>query len=624
MFILSVFQRNDADDNHSSQLRGFASWLQTRFFNKNGMRVAGISTLTSSLLFACLLLSATPLFAKPYQEAADLLIKNGRIFTANTEAPWAQAIAIKNGKFTYVGNNDGAPPAAEILNAHNRLIVPGLIDSHAHPGYVDVEAFLYVDGDTPEALLASAKAMAEKHPQKEWLRLCCWPTDMFVRGDDGPNKQMLDAVLPDRLIWFESETAHDFWLNSRALERLHIDENTPDPKPGMAVYVRDESGDPTGWVKEGAGVQHLASTFPVVEKYHRERHRASVAQTLKTLSRHGVTAVFDAGNKGFGDLTYSVISDLDKNGELPLRYFGTYQIFTPDRVHTAVAEIKRFREKFGGERLQFNSVKVFMDGINANRSASYLTPYEGSRKSVNTLLTVEELTELLIELHHEKLDLHVHSIGSRSARTVLDAVERAKTRTGPEFFPRVTLAHLAYIHPDDLTRIAELDVVANFTPWWFGSSVNDPDAELLGTKRFANMYRAKSVVDSGAIYTFSSDEWWGGDMLATYLSPYLGIQVGHTRQYPRDWWLTDNDGVKQPVEERLSISDLLKGYTLNGAYQLRLEDTLGSIQTGKWADFVVLNQDLFTAPSNGIADTATLAVFLNGELITGDLGSLKK
>ena len=79
------------------------------------------------------------------------------------------------------------------------------------------------------------------------------------------------------------------------------------------------------------------------------------------------------------------------------------------------------------------------------------------------------------------------------------------------------------------------------------------------------MYRAKSVVDSGAIYTFSSDEWWGGDMLATYLSPYLGMQVGHTRQYPRDWWLTDNDGVKQPVEERLSISDLLKGYTVNGA-----------------------------------------------------------
>ena len=598
--------------------------MQATFFNDNRVRVAGTSMLTSSLLALCLLLSAPPLLANPHQQAADLLITNGRIFTANKEAPWAQAIAIKNGKFSYVGNNDGAPPAAKILNANNRLIVPGLIDSHAHPGYVDVEAFLYVDGDTPEALLASAKAMAEKHSEKEWLRLCCWPTDMFVRGDQGPNKQILDAVLPDRLIWFESETAHDFWLNSRALERLRIDKNTPDPKPGMAVYVRDESGDPTGWIKEGAGVQYLASAFPVVEKTHRERHRASVAQTLKTLSRHGVTAVFDAGNKGFGDLTYSVISDLDKNGELPLRYFGTYQIFTPDRVHTAVAEIRRFREEFGSERLQFNSVKVFMDGINANRSAAYLTPYEGSRKSVNTLLTVKELTELLIELHHEKLDLHVHSIGSRSARTVLDAVERAKNRMGPEFFPRVTLAHLAYIHPDDLRRIAELNVIANFTPWWFGSSVNDPDAKLLGAKRFANMYRAKSVVDSGAIYTFSSDEWWGGDMLATYLSPYLGMQVGHTRQYPRDWWLTDNDGVKQPVEERLSISDLLKGYTVNGAYQLRLEDTLGSIQTGKWADFVVLNQNLFTAPSNEIAETATLAVFLNGELITGDLGSLHK
>lgn len=622
MLIPSVLHRQDICDGHISRLTLLASSLPTGFLTKNSVWVA-VSSLLASVLFAVsLLLSATPVLADP--QMADLLIKNGRIFTANTELPWAQAIAIKNGKFSFVGDNKDAPPAAAVLNANNRLIVPGLIDSHAHPGYVDVEAFLFVEGDTPGALLASAKAMAEKHPEKEWLRLCCWPTDMFVRGDEGPKRQMLDAVLPDRLIWFESETAHDFWLNSKALERLRIDKNTPDPKPGMAIYVRDERGDPTGWIKEGAGVQHLISAFPVVEESHLARHRASVAKTLKILSSHGVTAVFDAGNKGFGDLTYSVISDLDKNGELPLRYFGTYQIFTPDRASTAIAEIKRYRKEFGSERLHFNSVKVFMDGINANRSASYLDPYGGSTSTVNTLLTVEELTELLMELHHEKLDLHVHSIGSRSARTVLDAVERAQNMIGLDFFPRVTLAHLAYLHPDDLIRIAQLGVIANFTPWWFGASINDPDAELLGTDRFANMYRAKSVVDSGATYTFSSDEWWGGEMLATYISPYLGMQVGHTRQYPKDWWLTDDDGVKEPAEERLSISDLLRGYTLNGAYQLRVEDELGSIQIGKWADFVILDQDVFTVDPSRIADTTTLAVFLSGELQSGETISLEQ
>lgn len=623
MLIPSVLRRNDTRDKRISRLNILAPPLPGDFFNKNSVWVAVSSTLSCVLFAVSVLLSATPVLANPHQQVADLLIKNGRIFTANPQSPWAQAIAITNGKFSFVGNNKDAPPAAEVLNASNRLIVPGLIDSHAHPGYVDVEAFLFVEGDTPEALLASAKAVAERHPEKEWLRLCCWPTDMFVRGDEGPKRQVLDAALPDRLIWFESETAHDFWLNSKALERLRIDKNTPDPKPGMAIYVRDSHGDPTGWIKEGAGVQHLSSTFPVVEKPHRARHRASVAKTLQTLSSHGVTAVFDAGNKGFGDLTYSVISELDKNGELPLRYFGTYQIFTPDRARAAVAGIKRFRKEFGSERLQFNSVKVFMDGINANRSASYLSPYVGSTSSVNTLLTVEELADLLIELHHAKLDLHVHSIGSRSARTVLDAVERAQMTTGLAFYPRVTLAHLAYIHPNDLTRIAELGVIANFTPWWFGASVNDPDAELLGTERFSNMYRAKSVVASGATYTFSSDEWWGGEMLATYISPYLGMQVGHTRQYPKDWWLTDDDGIKQPIEERLSISDLLKGYTVNGAYQLRLEDELGSIQIGKWADFVILDQDVFAVHPSRIADTTTVAVFLSGELQNGELSFLK-
>ena len=191
---------------------------------------------------------------------------------------------------------------------------------------------------------------------------CFCPRFLFVHGNEGPKKEVLDAVVPDRLVWFESATAHDFWLNSKALEKLGVDKNTPDPRPGLAMYARDEDGEPSGWVKEGAGVQHFAKQFALTDDARRQEHKESVAETLQVLSRHGVTALFDAGNKGYGDLAYGVVSQLEKEGKLPLRYYGTYQIFTPERAKTAISELKRYRREYGGDLLQFNSVKLFMDG----------------------------------------------------------------------------------------------------------------------------------------------------------------------------------------------------------------------------------------------------------------------
>ncbi len=553
-------------------------------------------------------------------ENADLVIENARIFTSNRQQPWAEALAVKNGKFIYVGDANGIASyqSAVTIDLKGQLLIPGMVDGHSHPGYVNVENFGEVEGDTAAELLSSAKQYADEHPGEEWLRLCCWPTDMFVEGDQGPKKEVLDAVLPDRLVWFESATAHDFWLNSRALEKLGVNRNTPDPRPGLAMYARDENGEPSGWVKEGAGVQHFAEQFALTDDSRIQLHKESVAETIQILSRHGVTSIFDAGNKGFGDLTYSVVSQLEKEAKLPLRYYGTYQIFTPERAKTAISEVKRYRSEYGGELLQFNSVKLFMDGISANQSASYLDPYEGNTAYVGaTMLSVEELRDLLLDLNEEKLDLLVHTIGGLAVRTVLDAVEAAQVIVKDDFYPRVTIAHLALIDPVDLSRIGQLGVIANFTPWWFGVDLDDVVEELLGDERYSKMYPAKTVVDSGARVTFSSDEWWGGDMLATYLSPYLGMQVGHTRQYPKDWWETEDDGVRSPINERLSLEQLLEGYTQNGAYQLRLEDELGSIETGKLADFVILNKNLFEADPYEISELKPSAVVMEGKVIQG-------
>jgi predicted amidohydrolase YtcJ len=553
-------------------------------------------------------------------EDVDLVIENARIFTSNKQQPWAEALAVKNGKFIYVGDAMGISSyrGATTVDLKGQLLIPGMVDGHSHPGYVNVENFGEVEGDNAAELLASVKKYADEHPDDDWLRLCCWPTNMFVEGNQGPKKEVLDAVLADRLVWFESASAHDFWLNSKALEKLNVNKETPDPRPGLAMYARDENGEPSGWVKEGAGVKHFAKQFALTNAARIQLHKKSVAETLQILSRHGVTSIFDAGNKGYGDLAYSVVSQLEKEGKLPLRYFGTYQIFTPERAKTAISEIKRYRSEYGSQLLQFNSVKLFMDGISANQSAAYIEPYVGNTDYVGaTMLSVEELRDLLLELNEEKLDLLVHTIGDLAVRTVLDAVEAAQAITKDNFYPRVTMAHLVLIDPVDLPRIRKLGVICNFTPWWLGVNPNDVVEEFLGEERYSKMYPVKSVFDSGARVTFSSDEWWGGDMLGTYISPYLGMQVGHTRQYPKDWWETEDDGIRSPISERLSLAQLLEGYTKNGAYQLRLEDKLGSIEKGKLADFVVLNKDLFEVDPYELSKLKPSTVVMEGKVIQG-------
>ncbi len=386
------------------------------------------------------------------------------------------------------------------------------------------------------------------------------------------------------------------------------------------MYARDADGEPSGWLKEGAGVQHFAKQFALVDEARRQHHKESVAKTLQMLSKHGVTSLFDAGNKGFGDLVYGVVSQLEEEGRLPVRYYGTYQIFTPERAKSAVSEVLRYRDEYGRELLRFNSVKLFMDGITANQSAAYLQPYSGSSGTGGTtMLSADELRDLLLELHEAKLDLMVHTIGDLSVRTVLDAVEAAQAITDGEFYPRVTIAHLVLIDPVDLARIEELGVIANFTPWWIGVENNDVVEKLLGETRYALNYQTRSVFESVAVVTFSSDEWWGGEMLATYISPWLGMQVGHTRQFPKEWWEAGTEGVRAPRDERLSLEQLVEGYTTNGAYQLRREIDLGSILVGKLADLVVLDDDLFEVDRHEIWKTKPSAVVMEGKVIHGAL-----
>ena len=552
------------------------------------------------------------------RQTADWILTGGKFFTVDDQQPWAQAVAIKDGRFLYVGSEAGV---AEFVTESTRktelagqLVIPGIVDGHTHPGYIDLERYgARLPETNRDDLLSAVKEYAESHPDEEWIRLCCWPNNWYVSGKQGPRKEDLDAVVPDRPVWIASGAWHSVWLNSVALEKLGVNSSTPDPRPGVAVYARDEDGALTGWVKEGAGWQHFASQFDVDEKPHRE----SIVNFLNTLSEHGVTTVYDGGNMGYEDHVYSFLSELDKSGRLPLRYEGTYQIFVPERRNLAIAEMRRLRKVYGGPRLQFNTIKLFMDGINENRTGALLQPYDDNLDYVgNTMLSVEELRDFLIELHNEEFDIHIHTIGDLAARRVLDGVKAAKEQVGNDFYPRVTVAHMELVDPADIPRFAELGIIVNFTPWWHGVDTDSVVTPAFGEGRMARTYTAKPLFDAGAIVSFSSDDWRLG-----FLTPFLGMQVGHNRQYPKEW-LSDGDdssAIRLPESEQLDLELMIRGYTINGAHQFRMEDEIGSIETGKLADLVVLNENLFEMDRYDIHKIKPSAVMMEGELIHGEL-----
>ena len=371
---------------------------------------------------------------------ADWVLTGGNIVTMDGANPAATAVAIEGDEIRYVGDDAGAAAfvsdATRTVDLAGRLVIPGFIDGHTHPGYIDLEGYDgSVGGSTRSEFLESLRDHVESHPGEGWIRLCCWPNEAFVDGGKGPHRRDLDRIVPDRPLWIASRFWHSYWLNSKALEVLGVD--------------------------------------------------ASVVAFLQTLLENGVTTVYDGGNFGYEDHVYEFLAGLDRDGELPLRYEGTYQVFVPERRFEAVEEMRRLQQAYGGERLKFRTVKLFMDGINANRSGALLEPYaDDPGSSGNIMMSVAELRDFILELHEAQLDLHVHTIGDHAVRATLDAVEAARAAVAGDLYTRITLSHLQLIDPADIRRFAPLDVSANFTAWWFaGANAGSSGARGMGPER---------------------------------------------------------------------------------------------------------------------------------------------
>ena len=547
---------------------------------------------------------------------ADKIIKNAKIFTSDLNNPQATALVVKDGKFVYVGDEAGLlADEGEVVDLGGKFIMPGIFDSHVHVTLP--VGFAYAPASERFACNGKQEAldyMADyigKHPGQKCYRFIL--EKKYLNGED-LTKEDLDAICPDAELQIQEGEFHSVWVNSRVLERHGITDETPDPVPGLSVYER-KNGKLTGYIIEGSAEVRIVLDGSM--DLSDEQIDAALQSWIDFSVRNGVSAVFDAGIPGFPEFhekVYQRLKEMDKQGKLPVYIDGCYVIAANWQAEEGIRELKRFRQEFDTEHLKVHTMKIFMDGTQKIHTAAMVTPYVDVDEMGATAFNKEDLATLMVKLNEEGLDLHMHTVGSAASRVALDAVELARKEVGDKFRMRVTCAHLEVQDDADLDRFAKLGVIANFTPWWHAGDYR-LWASWLGELRARKMFRCKTLWDSGALVTWSCDNVvFAFDVW----NPYLGMEVGMTRLITEKTnapEFTRSTEVLPPENEKMSIEQMLLGYTINGAKQLGVEATKGSITAGKDADFLVFDKDLLTAEHEGFSHNKPKEVYFGGKKV---------
>ena len=548
---------------------------------------------------------------------ADRIIKNAKIFTSDKDNPRATALVVKDGKFVYVGDEAGLSEyEGEVTDLCGRFIMPAIIDSHVHVTipvgfeYAEMGERLEPNGKQ-EALDIMAKRIKENPGIKRYRFLL---EKKFLNGED-IEKEDLDAICPDAELQIQEGEGHSIWVNSKILEKHGITDDTPDPIPGLAVYVRKD-GHVTGNCIEGA------AEIPIILDSSMELSDEQVDAALKRWIdfsvEYGVSCVFDSGLPGdpkFHEKVYKRLKALDEQGKLPIYIDGSLVVNAERNAKEGLEEVKRFRREYNTEHLKVHTMKIFQDGTQKIHTAAMVTPYVDIGTTGATAFSAEGICELLKNLNEAGLDLHLHTVGERASRTVLDGFEMAKKELGDSLKVRVTCAHLEIQDDADLDRFSKLGVIANFTPHWHAETP-DEAAKWLGMDRACKQFRCRTVWDSGALVTWSSDNITFEDF--TTWNPYLGMEVGMTRRITektRGYEWTRCDTVMPPENERMGIEEMLLGFTINGAKQLGIEAEKGSITAGKDADYLVFDNDLLTAEKEGFSYNKPTDVYFAGKKV---------
>lgn len=554
---------------------------------------------------------------------ADTILLNGKIYTENPSCPWAEAVVIKDKKFQYVGTGEIAKPMAgegtEIIDLQGKTAIPGLIDGHTHPTTV-AKTFWRVriplTHDKDELMENIRKALKD-YPKEERPYFFCDNYFAEIFGPEGPKKEELDVLVSDRPARIQDFTDHACWYNSMALDMLKGEDGIPvaESPIGGASFQQDENGEYTGWCHEASpegdlGIYEKTGWTPptVVDE-------EMITPLLNFFKHYGIMCLMDGFTEGEGNMKF--FYELDKAGKLDMFYEATSILGGPGELEEAIARLRDWQKKYTSEHVHCNTIKFFIDGTNEMGDCLSTEPFVNDPTGTNygeAFASEEDMRDIIIRLNQEKIDLHVHTICDGAFRRMCNAVEDAQKVCGDAWCIKVTLAHCEIIHPDDVHRVHELGIYIDWSTHWSGGYFGEEAQNYLGRKRWDTMYDFTKIIDQGEHVGFSSDVFSYQETVRA--NPYFGMQTAMTRVDPLLPLDPDRypGSVRPPESAKLSLAQLIHGYTMTNAVRMRLDHLIGSIEEGKLANLVVFENDIFEMPAEQLAETKVDFTMFEGRI----------
>jgi predicted amidohydrolase YtcJ len=538
--------------------------------------------------------AATPVATGDSHPAADLIIRDARVWTVNPAQPQAEAVAVLNGRITAVGSDAAVllwrGPNTRVVDANGHRLVPGFNDAHVHfaDGGAALTAVQLNDATSLKEFVKRIADYAAHAPKGEWIRSGNWDETKWTPAAL-PTRQDIDAVTPNNPVSLDRYDGHMIIVNSKVLALAGITAKTVDPPGG--VIVRDSAGNPTGALKDAA-IELVDHVAPVPTAAQRRR---IIENALHEAASHGVTSVQDM-TLDYGDL--AVYSQLLREGKLTVRFYGAPLIEkVSDQAKLGIGRA------FGSASLRIGALKMFADGSLGSRTAYFFEPYTDEPNNRGLLfkdmLPLSRTRERLRLADATELQVCTHAIGDAAISTVLDLYQEIEKRDGPRD-RRWRIEHAQHMAARDFERFAQLHVIASVQPYQAIDDGRWAEARI-GHDRASRTYAFRTFIDHGVRLAF------GTDWPIAPLDPLLTLYAATTRatldgKYDQGWF----------AEQKVSIQEALAAYTMGAAYAEFQEHEKGSIEPGKLADLVLLSQDVLTIAPAAIRDTHVLKTWLGG------------
>lgn len=535
---------------------------------------------------------------------ADLIVKGKHVFDGRKDMPEAKLIAIKGKKIVATGNEEQIRPLigtdTKVMDVGERLVTYGLHDSHVHlvlAGMYQKHVNLSAAKSEEEAV-EMLRDFEERNPSDGWVIGFGW-YHVFWDNKSLPTKKSLDVFFPDRPVFLLNAELHGAWVNSKAFEIAGITKDTQDPFGGS--FDRDGEGNPMGFLYETAlgEVAKFALQFPV------EREKEYLKAFMDSAKRMGFTSVNDMQpyfGMEMGNL--DAYQELDKEDQLSLR------IHVAKNLLLDMEELTTIRDKYKSDRLRANLLKQFLDGVPTTHTALMIEDYSdayfpGDRGS--SLSPLEDIRKAIPEAHKRDFSVRLHSCGDLSARYALDYFEEAIKKYG-KTKSRHGIEHIEVIDQADIPRIQELDIIPSMQPEHLAITQtfeDNPYAVVLGPDRIRYSWPWKTMLNQAGVIAI------GSDCPVVDNNPFLEIYRAVTRVH--------NDGEPKGgwnPQEKLTMAEILRGYTYGGAYGVSREEEMGTIQPGMFADLAVFSRNLFDLKDPlEILDTEIIMTIMDGKIV---------